>query len=145
MLFSRQKMIFNMMFHKLCTPIVECYNVCCEHTFKEEYTLKGKFFKKLIIVVMIVVFAVLLMTTIDKSALKMARAYYTLTNKPSRSDSQFNIPTGRVNLNSDGTRNINFEVSVDMIESEPDVTEDGNSVADGVDDRQDGDVSTISE
>lgn len=69
-----------------------------------------KFLKKLIIVSFIVVFSVLIMTVLDKSSLKMARAYYSLTNKPSRSDAQFNIPTGRIYPNTDGTKSLTFEL-----------------------------------
>lgn len=95
-----------------------------------------KFLRKLIIVSAIVVFAVLIMSVIDKSTLKLAYSYYTLTNKPSKSDSQFNIPTGQIKLNKDGTRDISFELSMFLKDSEIEVTEEDFEGADGVDDRQ---------
>lgn len=86
---------------------------------------KGKFLKKLITFCFIVVIAVLLMTVIDKSSLKLAVAYYTLTNKPSRSDLQFNIPTGRLLPSTDGTTDIKFELPI--------LSEDSNITVDDID------------
>lgn len=95
-----------------------------------------KFFRNLIIVSLIVVFAVLLMTVIDKSTLKMAYKYYTLTNKPNKSDTQFNIPTGRISLNKDGTKSINFEIPKELASIDIEVTEEEFEGATPDDDRQ---------
>ena len=95
-----------------------------------------KFFKKLIILSFIVVFAVLLMTVIDKSSLKMAYAYYTLTNKPSRSDLQFNVPTGRITFDRDGSKAVTFEISQEISDTLTSVTDEDTDGADVDEDTQ---------
>lgn len=84
---------------------------------------KHKILNRIIIVSLIVVTAVLIMTVLDKSSLKLALAYYTLSNKPSSSDSQFNIPTGRVLMNVDGTKAIEFEIASNMEDADISVDE----------------------
>lgn len=98
--------------------------------------LGKKFLRNLIIVTAIVVFVVILMTVVDKSSLKLAYKYYTLTNKPSRSDLQFNVPTGRIFKNADGTTSLKFEMALNLSDSDVDVKDDDYEGAEGDDDRQ---------
>ena len=83
-----------------------------------------KLWSNIIILSGIVVFAVLIMSVVDKSTLKLARMYFSLSNKPSRSDEQFNIPTGRIHLNADGTKEISFEIAAGMEGVETEVEEE---------------------
>lgn len=84
---------------------------------------KGKLIKNLILVSLIVVVSVLLMTVIDKSSDRMAESYYNLTNKPDRSNQQFNIPAGQISSQIDGTTDINYTVVTDEEDIEVDVDE----------------------
>lgn len=112
------------------------HNVYLGYTFKEIDMHKNKILRNIIVLSLIVVVVVLLMTVLDKSTLKMTKAYYTLSNKPSRSDAQFKIPTGRVDLNSDGTKSISFEVIVNELDSLTNVDEEDSEGAEGEDETQ---------
>lgn len=98
--------------------------------------LGKKFLRNLIIISFIVVFAVLIMTVIDKSSMKMAVKFYALTNKPEKSDIQFDVPTGRVYQNADGTKEIKFEFTPNLVDVDPTVDEIDFEGAEGDDDRQ---------